>query len=251
LYAHELALHVNHNIDEFKAPFFAKSLKTCNFVNTQEPSTSHLSMLRSITLAAQGLLDIFLGLSISDMLALPPHIYGGRVIYAVILLMKVHKTSTAFPRGVSECIHGHELRLQAYIEQLVLISKRLITKDGRSALSRAFLIMPQLEEWLHVHLFNKSFVSDENKAAGVLRIKTGGGLNGPAIQTSMRTLSGPSVDIQTPDNTSPDHSQSLDGPRSEFNDPLAQSMDRRLETSGRETTSDSWFWEFFNVEMFH
>jgi hypothetical protein len=38
--------------------------------------SSNLSMIRAIILASQGLLDIFLGFSISEMLALPPHIYG-------------------------------------------------------------------------------------------------------------------------------------------------------------------------------
>lgn len=192
-------------------------------------------MLRAIILAAQGLLDNFLRLSVSDMFALPPHIYGGRVIYAVVLLMKLHKSITVSARGGSECISADELRLEGYIEHLVLISKSLITKDGCSALSRAFLVMPQLEQWFHAHRCKRPLRPDENKfTGGGLRIKTGGGPLSPTIETPTGTLSGSSIDMQTLENsTSPNHFEPLYGPGSQF-DGL-----------------DSWFWEFFNVDMLH
>ncbi|PLB54778.1 hypothetical protein P170DRAFT_341794, partial [Aspergillus steynii IBT 23096] len=148
LYAHELALHANHNIDEFRAPFFAKSIKSISFLDTRASDTAYLSMIRTIIMAAQGLLDTFLDLSISEMLSLPPHIYAGRVIYAATLLMKLHKALLASASEVHETISVGLLRLEAYIDRLVLVSKQLSAEDQRSSLSRAFLIMPQFKEWL-------------------------------------------------------------------------------------------------------
>lgn len=234
LYLHELVLHVNHNIDEFKAPFCAKSLNTCDFVDMHDYTPSRLSKLRALILAAQGLLDNFLRLSVSDMVTLPPHIYGGRVIYAVVLLMKLHKSLTVSARGINEYINADELRLEAYIEHLMLISKSLIAKDGRNALSRAFLVIPQLKQWFQVHKPKRPLGSDENKVTGGLQVNTDGGPSGPPIQTPPGTLGDSAIDTQAPENDiSPNHSEPLYGPGSEFD------------------VLDSWFWEFFNVEMLH
>lgn len=121
-------MHVDHNIDEFQAPFFAKSLKSCSFINIQAPSTTQLSMIRTIIQAAQGLLDTFLDLSTSEMLSLPPHIYAGRVIYAVILLMKLHKALSTTVRVSIESISVDQLRLEAYLDSSCLYQRAFTWK---------------------------------------------------------------------------------------------------------------------------
>ncbi|KAJ5240506.1 uncharacterized protein N7469_002097 [Penicillium citrinum] len=253
LYIHELALHVNNNIDEFKAPFSAKSLKTCSFVDMQD--SSNLSMIRAIIMASQGLLDIFLGFSISEMLTLPPHIYGGRVIYAVILLMKIHKAITTFEKGVSDFIYADNLRLEVYLEQLLITSKCLITEDGRSALSRAFLIMPQL-----IELFKRPSKADEDLTMGSIPTKTGDGHLDTASPVSTVAPSGSSTAIQALENKStPGNSRPLDGPVRQLDEliqpaippfhPATHSEDTSFGISGPTVASDTWFWEFFNTDM--
>jgi hypothetical protein len=250
---HELALHVNNNIDEFKAPFSAKSLKTCSFGDMQ--GSSNLSMIRAIILASQGLLDIFLGFSISEMLALPPYIYGGRVIYAVILLMKIHKAVMTFEKGVGDFIHADKLRLEAYLEKLVITSKCLINVDGGSALSRAFLIMPQLAE-----RFKGPSKPDEGQTMGSLSTKTGNEQLNTASPIPAVSPSGSSTTIQAPKNKStPGNPRSLDGPVCQLDERIQPAMppyqlvthneDTCFGVSGPAVASDTWFWEFFNIEM--
>ncbi|OQE41420.1 hypothetical protein PENCOP_c005G06503 [Penicillium coprophilum] len=259
LYAHELVLHVNHNIDEFRAPFSVKSLETCNFINMHDLHPSRIFMLRTIIQAAQGLLDVFLKLSTSDMIALPPHIYGGRVIYAVVLLLKLHKALRSSGRAISEYVTADELRLEVYIEHLVLVSRSLIAKDDRSALSRAFLVMPQLSQWLHTYQSKSRPPSDSDKIEMMEGIPflAEDRLSSTAIQTPTAALSDPSVHVQTPTIT---HLGPLNGfgqsnvplqPSKASDNPVVHNGGSGLEQNRHELASDSWFWEFFNVEMLH
>ncbi|PKY00105.1 hypothetical protein P168DRAFT_276538 [Aspergillus campestris IBT 28561] len=259
VYAHELALHVNNNIDEFKAPFFAESLKTCKLVDVQDSNTSHLSMLRIIVIASRGLLDTFIKLSISDMLALPPHIYGGRVIYAVVLLMKLHKTITESGKESSNSIHFEELHLETYLEQLVTISKILIAKDERSALSRAFLIMPQLMGWFYLHWSRRPSGADGSNMTEDLLTNNSNGQGSSASQAPTGTFGGSPIAIQTLGHNAPlENAVPLGGPGHQIDQLIQHSVlpsspmysrENSFEARGLTVTPDDWFTEFFNVEM--
>lgn len=261
MYAHELALHINHNIDEFAAPFAAKSLRTCSFIDAQDLNPSHLLILQTVIFASQGLLDTFLKLSITDMLALPPYIYGGRVIYAIVLLIKVHKAITTSAKGSSDVIKADELRVEAYLGQLVVVSKLLIANDESNSLSRAFLIMAQLRDWFYLHLLKKPSSADETNMIGGPPVQSdndNGQLN-YTLHAPAGTFSGSSVAGLSGCNAVRKHSKQLDIPGSPLDEliqptmtpcyPPAHSRDSSSELDGHIVATDDWFWEFFNVEM--
>lgn len=213
-----------------------------------------MSRIHAIISASQGLLDIFLEFSISDMLTLPPHIYGGRVIYAIILLMKIHKAIVISKKEASGIIQPGSLRLEVYLEQLVIVSKRLMTEDQRSALSRAFLIMPQL-----MKQFKTLPKADENPILGSILTNTGNRSDTASLLSTV-TPGGSSIVIEGPENNSTsDNSRPIDGSECQVGGPIqpatspyhpfTHSEDNSFGTSGSAMASDTWFWEFFNVEM--
>lgn len=250
LYVNEIALHINHNIDDFKAPFSTKSLKSTDFVESQTLNTAYISMIRTIITAAQGLLDIFMGLSTSDMLALPPHIYAGRVIYAVILLMKLRNPLSASMEKLAQILSVETLRLETYIERLLLIWKQLNAEDGGSSLSRAFLIMPQLKEWLRGHLLNSNLGLNESSVERQSRIEHGAGLGATPGAELLQSLPAATNDQIR---TSPGRSELGSDLGSQHEHPPTHDWnpEKEVETLNRELASDSWFWEFFNVGMLH
>ena len=259
LYMHELALHVNHNIEEFKAPFFAKSLESCHLFDTNDPSSSHLSMLREMALAAHGLLDTFIHLSILEMLALPPHIYGGRLIYAAIILMKLDRASRVSASRWNGSIPVDHPRLETRIDQLLVISKRLLMTDERSSLSRAFLIMPQLKVWLHAQEPEATCTLHEGSTHGGLFSKHGqwplvpSAQTLPTVHTPTGSHNGSSAEMQIPLDIALDCSDLLGEDRSQLDSPVAQigSAESKFEQSKFQLASDSWFWEFLNADMTH
>lgn len=143
-------MHVNRNLDEFEAPFAAKSLKTCTFINEQT-DVPQLLMLRGIVTTSHEMLNIFLGLPVVDMLTLSPHIYGGRVIYSLILLCKLYKAITISAKDTTPFLLADELHLEEYLDRLTAVAKDLIVRDERNALSRSFLIIEQLRKWFHAN----------------------------------------------------------------------------------------------------
>lgn len=216
-------------------------------------------MLRIIVIASQGLLDTFIGLSVSDMLALPPHIYGGRVIYAVVLLMKIHKTVTESGKETNNSIPLEELHLDTYLEQLVAISKRLIAKDERSALSRAFLIMPQLMGWFYRYWSRRPSGADGSTMTEDLLTNNSNRQGSSASQAPTGTFGRSPNAIQTLGHIAPlENIVSPGGPGHQFDQliqhsvlpsPPMYSRENSHEARGLSVTPDNWFAEFFNVEM--
>ena len=250
LYAHELALHVNHNIDEFKAPFSANSLRSCSFIDAQASNESYLPILGTIAVAAQGLLDSFMELSTSEMLALPPHIYAGRLIYATILLIKLYKAVLASTIQLNEGISVGQLRVEEYIERLLLISKWLGTEDDTNSLSRAFLIMPQLKQWFYSHISKLEFEKNEDiswkdPASGHCADPM------PATTNSAGSQDNLSLGPNGQPSTLPASPNTLNAPSHRYESLPVQneSFARPAGTFSRDLISDSWFWEFFNVNM--
>lgn len=160
LYAHEPALHVSRNIDEFGAHFTSRSLKSCNFIDKGASDTWQWKTLRRVVVASHGLLDTFIGMALADKLVLPTPIYAGRVIYAVVLLVKVYMALNALVNTVDNCIQLVELRVEDYLKQLVVVGEELMVKDKYNALSRAFLVMVPLEEWFYKHRYMASPAMD-------------------------------------------------------------------------------------------
>ena len=246
IYSHELALHVNHNIDEFKAPFSAKSLKTYNFFDAQGPTEFHLSVLRNIVIAAHGLLDTFLGLSLSDMLALPPHVYGGRVIYAVIVLIKVHTAITVAGTGTEISLRSERLRLEAYLENLAVMSRLLLAKDERNALSRAFLIIPQLKDWFY-HRFGRPSDAEEDKP---IDLPNENGHRSSVMQGPTGIFADFSINMQSAaDTTLPGCVAPLDGHECQYDEVIQPTALSNSREGNPTVASDMWFSEFFNVDM--
>lgn len=216
----------------------------------QTQNKADFSNILTIIRAAQGLLDIFIGFSITDMLALPPHIYAGRVIYAVILLMKLHKAMSARVCKLSEDISVRQLRLEEYIDQLLLISKRLTAEDSCSSLSRAFLIMSQLKSWLPDDTPKSIFDNNEGSVG-----------KGSCAKSRVLPVPKSANQGQSQQNSADEsHGQCyattgsagpFSAPKSQFDDLSSQPRipGNAGDTSSREIASDSWFWEFFNVDM--
>ncbi|OAQ63760.1 fungal specific transcription factor domain-containing protein [Purpureocillium lilacinum] len=149
LYVHEIALHIDNNVAEFEAPFSATSLQSFQIMSKAEGQVQH-EMLGRVSGALQGLLDTFLCFPVLDMASLCPHIYGGRVIYAVILLIKLHKAAGTAPEDFGNELKLDRARLQSYLGSLEAISEALLARDERSTLGRSLLMMKQLKDWLAI-----------------------------------------------------------------------------------------------------
>lgn len=188
-------------------------------------------------------------LSTSEMLALPPHMYAGRVIYAIILLIKLHKVLSTSTE-LNDSIPTVQLRLEKYIERLLLISEWLGAEDRTNSLGRAFLIMPQLKQWFCTHMskskLEKSEILPQNVTAANRCVDPTPAIVNPAESSESLPLDANEQPSTLPVSTTISNVPIYQhGSKSVQND----SFDRPAGTLNRDLISDSWFWEFFNVNM--
>ncbi len=91
LYMHEVALHTDHNVDEFKPPFTEENLRGAgeaggNSLNHLTPS--HIAALSSCLTSIDGIFEAFFSLEIETIRALPV-LHFVRIAYAVVVLIKM------------------------------------------------------------------------------------------------------------------------------------------------------------------
>lgn len=108
-------------------------------------------MLRTCIAASRGLLDTFLSTPFVTVLALPAYLYAGRVIYVVILLIKIRRAISMPATGIGQFLRLEELCVEQYLERLVVLSNHMMKADERNALSRALLVIGNLNDWLHTN----------------------------------------------------------------------------------------------------
>jgi hypothetical protein len=167
--------------------------------------------------------------------------------------MKLQKALSASVEKLGQILSVDTLRLETYVERLLLIRKELNAEDGGSSLSRAFLIMPQLKEWLRGHTSKSTFRPNEASAERQNRTEN---CAGPSVQRAangeelIRSLPA-ATDEQI--HTLPGRSKLEIELGSQHEHPSVHNRDpeKDFETLSRELASDSWFWEFFNVEMLY
>ncbi|KAI9800508.1 MAG: hypothetical protein M1825_004056 [Sarcosagium campestre] len=167
LYIHEVAVHVDHNVDDFRPPFTETLLRGAQ----SQPgllTAAHIGALSSCLDAIHGIFNAFLGFEIEYIRALPIFNFV-RVAYGVIVLTKMHFAVIAPNSELGKIIGKDSLKIEHYLDSLV-DRYRLAAEDDRCrAASKFMMILVMLKTW-----FNKS------KAGGKA------GMMGPCGQRDVR-----------------------------------------------------------------
>jgi hypothetical protein len=91
LYMHEVAMHVDHNVEEFKPPFTEESIRNTGLEEDEasRPLTSaHITALSTCLTSIDGVFEAFLSLDV-DIIRTLPILYFVRIAYAVVVLIKM------------------------------------------------------------------------------------------------------------------------------------------------------------------
>lgn len=147
LYVNESAVHLNHNIHAFKAPFTRNSLSGFDLSSGGHLLPRHITALHNCRSSAQGVLDAFLSYPLEIALILPPILYATRAIYALIILIKLDFATGTPGSRLSKALSVEQLRVGEYLDRMTKMSGRLAKLDENNAQSRILLIVPKLKEW--------------------------------------------------------------------------------------------------------
>lgn len=151
LYLHEIALHFNHNIEDFRLPFTEESLKSVS--NTSDTLTQNqMAALEACLKAAHGILDTMLGYEVQTVKSLPILLFFVRCIYALVILIKMHVAVCTPNSELGKMMKPEDLRVEHYVDSLIALFST-VTKDVEDLRPhpKILRILSLLREWFGKH----------------------------------------------------------------------------------------------------
>lgn len=165
LYLHEIALHFNHNVEDFRLPFTEESLKTVN--NSSETLTHHqVSALIACRTAAHGILDTMLSFDMETIQSLPMLIFFVRCTYSVVILIKMHVSVSTPGSELAKMMTAEELRVEYYLDGLIATFARVHQESEFRPHHKILRILSVLREWFVKHKVN---VETQKRGDGALQ----------------------------------------------------------------------------------
>ena len=188
---HEIALHTNHNVDDFRAPFSEESIRA-NSSQSSVSSAAHSSALTQCLRAVQNMFDLFLAFDMDVKRALPVF-YFVRVAYAVLVLVKLHFAINSPFSEIGNVIDPAEVRVD---ERIDCILQSFIEIDKLQAFrppNKPIEIFSKLKDWFSKNAKRKQAAADasQSKNASPHRDKTRQEVSRSAQQHDSRNNSAP------------------------------------------------------------
>ena len=153
LYLHEIALHFNHNVEDFRMPFTEESLKSVN--NTSDTLTQNqIAALEACLKAAHGILDTMLGFDIGIVKTLPMLIFFVRCVYALVILIKMHVAVCTPNSELGKMMKPDDLRVEYYVDNLIGLFSYVAKEEEFRPHPKILRILKVLRDWFGKHKEN-------------------------------------------------------------------------------------------------
>lgn len=146
LYAHEIVLHHNHNVDDFKMPFNEESLKNVN-AGSGTLTQNQITALKACVKAAHGILDTMLSFDQETITALPMLLYFVRCVYAVVILIKMHVAVSIQNSELGKLFHPESLKVEHYLNGLIEHFGAKRFSHGQIRPDKVLRILGVLRDW--------------------------------------------------------------------------------------------------------
>lgn len=151
LYLHEIALHFNHNIEDFRLPFTEESLKNVN--NSPDALTqAQITAIEACQKAAHGILDTMIHFTLDETLALPLLLFFVRCVYALVILIKMHVAINTPGSELGKLMKGTDLKIEYYMDTMIENFNKLAQLHIPSNKPiKALRILIIFREWFQKH----------------------------------------------------------------------------------------------------
>jgi len=150
---HEVALHINHNVDDFRAPFTEESLKAASG-QSDVLSPAHSSALTECLTSVHGIFNTFFSYDLMTVRALPIF-YFVRVAYAVVVLVKMHFAVNAVNSEVGKIINKDDLNVESHLNRLLDIFETISKEDAFRPANKFLIILLKLRDWFEKNKDNR------------------------------------------------------------------------------------------------
>ena len=146
LYIHEIALHPEHDSEDFRPPFFVTT------ATPRPPSKLGLPYVNAISAcvsSAQTVLKDFSRMSWETIRGLPAFLYA-RVLYCVIVLIKLDISIDSPVSEIGKFIDHDSLETGVHVDRVLLQMRKVAGTDNKCIMGAKFyIILGKLVGWYH------------------------------------------------------------------------------------------------------
>lgn len=167
LYMHEVALHVDHNVEEFNPPFTEEKLRGPDNPEEQpsRPLTpAHIAALSTCLTSIDGIFEAFLSLDVDTIRALPI-MHFIRIAYAVVVLIKMHFAAATSGSELGKVIDKDNMKVEQYLDGLLQKFKATAADDKSRPGSKFLMVLIMLKTWFHRQKSGKPAISPHDPCA--------------------------------------------------------------------------------------
>jgi len=148
LYMHEVAMHIDHNVEEFKPPFTTEILRGDDKKGPDLLTPAHISALSVCLTSIDGIIDTFLSLEV-DVIRTLPIFHFVRVAYAVVVLIKMY-FAAATPGGeLGKVIDKDNMKVEQYLDGLLETFKATAADEKSRPSAKFLMVLVMLKTWFH------------------------------------------------------------------------------------------------------
>ena len=146
LYMHEIAMHHNHNIDDFRPPFNATPMDGPPDPDFVTPA--HVESLSTCMVSVHETFDAFLAMDTKMLRALPT-LFFVRNSYAAVALIKMYTAVSAKGSKFGKIIKTDDLKVDEYLDRLINTLQKT-AEGGMCKVALKFSMIFNMIRQLHV-----------------------------------------------------------------------------------------------------
>ncbi|KAA8913397.1 hypothetical protein FN846DRAFT_902878 [Sphaerosporella brunnea] len=146
LYAHEVALHLDHNSDDFRPPFTERIVREPMLRSHTMIPPYQLDSISASVCGAHALLDEFCKFSTQDLLCVPIFTFV-RCAYACMILIRIWITAASPGSELGKVLKKEELRVDEYLNRSLTHLAHAAKGDRTRPSGKFTLILVMLRSW--------------------------------------------------------------------------------------------------------
>ncbi|KUJ22749.1 uncharacterized protein LY89DRAFT_637013 [Mollisia scopiformis] len=166
LYMHEVAMHVDHNVEEFKPPFTEDNLRGMGDKDQPIPlSNAHIKALSTCLTSIDRIFETFLQFDVETIRCLPVANFV-RVAYAVVVLIKMYFAAAQPNSELGQVINKDHMKVEQYLDGLVGIFRASAAEEKSRPSGKFLMVLLMLKTWFHRQRGPPGSVNESAKNTG-------------------------------------------------------------------------------------
>lgn len=141
---HEVALHIDHSPEDFKAPYQMGGLHPRT--NKDLPAKLLVDCISECVSSAHTIMDTYLSLNLQDTRALPV-LTAVRISFAAFIIAKLCLSSMSKESRIAGLIDRSSLKAEVYIDKMILHARNVIGSRGRRVPAILMALLFKVRQW--------------------------------------------------------------------------------------------------------